>query len=244
MPDKKIVLEINNGEFGYSVGETQEMVASVSKIKIYEKEIVALIGKSGCGKTTILNTINGMAELLKGSVSLNGSRSTDNIRKQYIARTLQHFPMFHWLTVIQNLELAKKIRGITEDIDLYKILERFSVSKLKNRYPTNLSGGERSRCSLAQALIGKPKLILLDEPFSGLDSITKEEIATQAFDLAQEISAGVLFVTHDLYDACMFAQHAIILGGKPTRIVGEIDIAKTQNPTEKIRKILRKNEYA
>jgi ABC-type nitrate/sulfonate/bicarbonate transport system ATPase subunit len=125
------------------------------------------------------------------------------------------------LTVRQNLQRAAAIRGASAP-DTEKVLASFAAQELADRFPTSLSGGERCRASLSQALVGDPKVLLLDEPFTGLDVAAKRFVADHIFRVARSTGAGVIMVTHDLYDAVKYAGRVIVLGtGAPTRIVGE-----------------------
>jgi ABC-type nitrate/sulfonate/bicarbonate transport system ATPase subunit len=197
-------------------------VIGIDSLVIRPGERVALVGRSGCGKTTVLATIAGMIELISGELQFQGAPRDALWRARNTARTVQSFPLFHWLTVRQNLLLACRIRGVKpHHID--KILEQFAASKLANRFPKGLSGGERCRASLAQAVVADPNLLLLDEPFTGLDTIVKEDVAASLFEFARRTQIGVLLVTHDLNDAIEFSDRVLVLGGSPvTRVLAEV----------------------
>ena len=120
------------------------------------------------------------------------------------------------------MQLACQIRGVSgargDDI-----LLQLSASHLANLYPKQLSGGERCRASLAQSLVGIPKLLLLDEPFTGLDLLVKDDVARNVFSFAERYSISVILVTHDLEDAVHFSRRVLVLGKHPiTRIVADI----------------------
>lgn len=213
------MIEIEDAVFGYA----DVAVAGPISLKVSPKEVVAFVGPSGCGKTTILKTISGNLPLAGGQILLDSQKQNRLWLSQHLSRTLQNFPLFHWLTVEKNLRLACKVRKIS-GIDIDQVLNEFSALHLKDRYPTTLSGGECCRASLAQAMVTKPKVVLLDEPFSGLDLHVKEEIAEYLFSFARTHHSSVVFVTHDLHDACEYAKQVIVLGGKqPATIKSIID---------------------
>jgi ABC-type nitrate/sulfonate/bicarbonate transport system ATPase subunit len=184
-------------------------------------EVVALIGPSGCGKSTLLACLGGAYQARSGTVEFPGRDAY--AEQAYISRSVQGAPLLHWLTVRQNLELAAKIKGVSL-IDSDSVLARFAAEKLADRSPNTLSGGERCRASLSQAMVGEPKILLLDEPFTGLDVAVKRFVAQNIFSLARELGTGILMATHDLYDAVEYANRVIVLGGTtPARIVGELE---------------------
>jgi NitT/TauT family transport system ATP-binding protein len=233
------ILSISRASFGYAV----EPIVEIEKLEVQSHEVVALVGPSGCGKTTVLSTIAGMREPIAGSLEILGTPRAARWRAQHTARTVQGFPLFHWLTVRQNLELASKIRGMPGN-QVDGLLEQFSASHLANRYPKGLSGGERCRASLAQAAVASPKLALLDEPFTGLDSLVKEDVAGSLFAFAKNNRIGVLLVTHDMNDAVSYSQRVVVLGGvlggRPiARVLAEVDTSRS-SALETIQQLLRR----
>jgi ABC-type nitrate/sulfonate/bicarbonate transport system ATPase subunit len=202
------------------IGYEQKVVAFIDSLAVTTAEVVALIGPSGCGKSTLLATISGAMPSISGAIQIMGAPRTVEWRMQNVSRTLQNFPLLHWLTVKENLTLAAKIRGVAIQ-DVEGLLGLFQASHLAGKFPKTLSGGERCRASLAQALVSPPALLLLDEPFSGLDVAVKEQVANAVFNLVKERGIPVLYVTHDLLDACAFSNRIVILNkGTPTKVGG------------------------
>lgn len=196
-------------------------VLTIPRLEVNSSEVVAIVGRSGCGKTTLLASISGQHKQYEGSLIVSGRKAGDRGTLSAVSRTLQNFPLLHWLTVRENLALVAKIKNV-RNAHLDELLSRFSADQLAERYPHTLSGGERCRASLSQALLGDPDLLLLDEPFSGLDSMVKRTIAASLFRIARERGAGIIFVTHDLNDALEFSDRVVVLGGrKPATVVGE-----------------------
>lgn len=210
------MLKINELVVGYPT----KSLLNIEKLSVESGEIVALIGKSGCGKSTLFSTIAGHLEPLKGGFTLDGNKDILYI-KDNIALTLQGFPLFHWLTVLENLKMATKIKG-AKDIDFYSVLKQFNAEHIANDYPLQLSGGERCRASLAQAVLTQPSLLMLDEPFTGLDTITKNAISRNIFSFTQKNDTSVIMITHDIHDAISYAKKIIILGQKSDETLTEI----------------------
>ena len=198
---------------------------TVEKLDIKKGEIIAMVGLSGCGKTTLLLTIAGLIEPIAGEILFENSKNNAQYRRSKAAITLQNFPLFHWLTVRQNLQLAAKMRKL-KNIDYDNILSQCNALHLAKKYPRELSGGERCRASLSQALLINPCLLLLDEPFSGLDTMTKQEVSENIFEFARRHNTAVLFVTHDVHDVAENASRVLVLGknkdNNPTDICKEI----------------------
>jgi ABC-type nitrate/sulfonate/bicarbonate transport system ATPase subunit len=212
------LLWVQDVKFGYK----GISIIEIETLGVRPGERVSLVGPSGCGKTTVLATIAGSFEPISGHLRIQGTNRDSLWRARNTARTVQSFPLFHWLTVRQNLVLACRIRGVNP-YHVDNILEQFSASLIANRYPKGLSGGERCRASLAQAVVAAPKLLLLDEPFTGLDTIVKEDVAASLFEFARLTQLGLLLVTHDLNDAVEFSDRVLVLGGIPvTRVLAEI----------------------
>ena len=229
-------LVVRAAEFGHG----KRAVIRIDKMVLRQAERIGLVGPSGCGKTTFLAAVAGMSEPFRGDVEINGHARDAVWRAQNTARTLQSFPLFHWLTVRENLALACRIRRVT-DQRIDEILEQLSADHLAGKYPKQLSGGERCRASLAQAVIAKPKLLLLDEPFTGLDSLVKEDVASSIFAYAHAREIAVLLVTHDLYDAVNFTERVFVVGKQPvSEIVAEVE-TNAPDAGKRIRESLRAN---
>lgn len=224
------MIEIQKAEFGYP----GVVVAGPIDLSVAEKEIVAIVGPSGCGKTTILRTISGETPLLYGTVRLDGGEQDRGWRVRHLARTLQSFPLFHWLTVEENLRLAAQVRQAGY-VDVDQVLSEFSALHLKHKFPKVLSGGERCRASLAQAVLSQPKVLLLDEPFTGLDLHVKEEIAQRLFSFADSHKTSIVFVTHDLHDACEYAKRVVVLNGTTPATISTVVNPRDQSSHTLIR---------
>lgn len=211
------------------VGYAHTAIIGPIDLTVDRREVIAIVGPSGCGKTTLLRAISGDLSFSSGQMLIDGLQRDRAWASIYVARTLQNFPLLHWLTVEQNLLLAAKIKGIT-NLSVDDILIEFAALHLKTRYPKMLSGGERCRASLAQAVVSYPKVLLLDEPFTGLDLNVKEEIANHLFSFAQSHQSAIVFVTHDVYDACQYAHKVVVLNRRhPSTIIEVIDASAAQS---------------
>ncbi len=194
-------------------------------ISIIPGEFVALVGPSGCGKTTILNMISGFVRPTSGSVSYGG-----RARMVY-----QQDGLFPWLTVEENIALGlqhlsdgKERVGQLEEMIRFIRLEGF-----EKHYPHQLSGGMRQRVELARALAGDTDMLLMDEPFSALDYLTRLRMRRELALMLRERPRTVVLVTHDIEEAAQLADRVLVLSGRPATIQCElrIDLARPRDLT-------------
>jgi ABC-type nitrate/sulfonate/bicarbonate transport system ATPase subunit len=212
-------------------------IVELSHLAVATGEIVALVGRSGCGKTSLLRMIAGTDPGHEGEIRIDGIPATPAERVERTARTLQSFPLFHWLSVRGNLELAARVRGV-KAAEPDRVLREFSADQLASRMPKALSGGERCRASLAQAAMGRPRILMLDEPFTGLDTLVKDDVAQAILAFARALDACVIFVTHDLNDACRYARRIVVLAGREPSSLGEVVKSDGGGAEAQIREIL------
>lgn len=184
---------------------------------VYPDEIVALVGPSGAGKSTILNLISGLIKPDKGQVSISDE----------FGYMFQRDNLFSWRTVKKNVLLGLEIRGKIkkEDVDYTcDLLKKYGLEEFIDAYPTTLSGGMRQRVALIRTLALKPKLLLLDEPFSALDYITRLNLADDVYRIIKSEHKSALIVTHDISEAISFSDKIFVLSKRPARIIAKHDI--------------------
>lgn len=225
---------------GLSCGYNDQSVVTIPALTVDSAEVVAIVGRSGGGKTTFLSTLDGSLPPLSGEILMDGKPVRTSDLRKGVARTIQSFPLLHWLSVRGNLKLAARMKAVTlSDGEIERLMKQFAASHLIDRFPKEMSGGERARASLAQAAIGQPKLLLLDEPLTGLDPIVKTEVAEALFGFARTLGATVLFVTHDIHDAIHYSNRVAALSpGPPSRIVDVFDAAEP-NLEERLVSVLK-----
>ena len=183
-------------------------------------EIVVLVGPSGCGKTTILN-------LLSGHLS-NGS---GHIQREGIIRTVyQHDSLFPWLTVSENIAIGLRMieDAARRDKELSELIALVRLEDFKHHYPHQLSGGMRQRVELARVLAGDSDILLMDEPFSSLDYLSRLSMRRELIRLLEKRPRTVVFVTHDIEEAVQLADRVLVLSQRPTTICRELHINTTQ----------------
>jgi NitT/TauT family transport system ATP-binding protein len=199
---------------------------------IEEGSFVALVGPSGCGKTTLLKMIAGLIPISEGSILVDGLAST--LPPERMGMVFQQPAMLPWRTILKNLLLPSQITGKGREgaegraLDL---LRRVGLEGTGNKYPSELSGGMQQRVAIARSLIQNPDVLLMDEPFSALDAMTREDLGTLLEGLLVEAHKTVVFVTHSIPEAALLADRIIVLTPGPGTMVADIavNIARPRN---------------
>jgi sulfonate transport system ATP-binding protein len=186
--------------------------------------IAAVVGGSGCGKTTLLRLVAGLDQASGGRISVDDE--TISGPHPAVGIVFQESRLFPWLSVADNtgfglahLEKPARERRVTE------ILARVGLADHAGRWPRELSGGQQQRVAIARALVAKPKVALLDEPFSALDAFTRASLHDHLLALWQESRPTVVLVTHDVEEAVTLGDKVITMSPRPGRVYEEIDIA-------------------
>ena len=174
---------------------------------------LSVIGPSGCGKSTLLYLLAGLKQPERGRILLPGTR---------VAFILQDYGLFPWKTVRDNLSLPLKLRGDSparQREAVAAMLDELRLTGLEQRYPAALSGGQRQRVAVGRALITEPDVLLMDEPFSSLDAITREHMQNLVLDLWKARRPTCVLVTHDVAEAVFLGERIMVLHGRPARNV-------------------------
>jgi NitT/TauT family transport system ATP-binding protein len=199
---------------GLGIG-SYRVLANLS-FEVPRGQFVALVGPTGCGKSSVLNLVAGLLKPSAGLVYSNGS-PLDSLNRN-AAYMLQHDALLPWKTVLENIMLGPLLRGASKpeaSTDAKAWIERVGLRGLDGRYPSQLSGGQRKRVAMAQALINRLPILLMDEAFSALDVQTRALMENELLELWQELGATVLFVTHDLEEAIAMADRVLLFTAGP-----------------------------
>ena len=194
------MISIENLTVNYENDGSKCMALKNVSLTVPQGTVCAIIGPSGCGKSTLLKVMAGLIENYQGDVSING--------------------------VTDNIALGSKIRGDWSDAKQEKMLElikRLGISGLEKRYPQELSGGQRQRAGLARVFLLQPDILLMDEPFSALDAITREEMQEVFVDLWQQNAITTVLVTHYVEEAIYLGQKIIIMSANPGQVAAVIN---------------------
>lgn len=219
-------IEINGISKGYGEEWDWEDVLVDLSLEVQPGKLTAVIGPSGCGKSTLVNLIAGFERPNSGEIKLNGKRITGPAHDRMVV--FQETALMPWLTTYQNIVFGPKTRGEMSKAELHNeamgLLDKVGLREFKDKYPIQLSGGMQRRAELARAIINRPQLLIMDEPFRGLDAMTRELMQEFFLRLFEENRRTNLFVTSEVEEAIILADRLVILSNRPTRIREIIDI--------------------
>ena len=182
-------------------------------LAVGENEFVTLVGRSGCGKTTLLNIIAGLVEPTAGEVLVDGVPVTGPGRGKGVV--FQSKALFPWLTAIRNIAFGARSRGLDAAAcrrEAEELLALVGLAGYGDRYPAELSGGMQQRVAIARALAQDPQILLMDEPFGALDEITRIEMQDELLQVWSSRRKTVLFVTHSIVEALVLADRVVVMG--------------------------------
>ena len=203
---------------------TTEALRDIS-LTIREGEFVSLIGPSGCGKSTLLRLVNGLLPVTAGQVAVDGAPV--RAPHPHMAMVFQAPVLLPWATVLGNVlfPLSLKARVTPADRDhAHALLATVGLAGAEARRPHELSGGMQQRVAICRALVQRPRVLLMDEPFGALDALTREELSLELLDVWAGTGMTVLFVTHSIAEAVLLSDRVIALAARPGRIAEVIDI--------------------
>lgn len=187
-------------------------------------ETCAIIGPSGCGKSTLLKVLAGIIKKFEGTVEINGQAVMP--QKQKIGFIPQNYGLLPWKTIYENIRLGIKIKNKEAGEHAPKqaaMMQLLGLNGLEQRYPGELSGGQQQRVALARAFLLQPDLLLMDEPFSALDAMTREEIQNVFLEVWRKHSVSTVLVTHHVEEAVYLGRKIVILSASPGRVSKIID---------------------
>ena len=212
---------------------------------LYENQIISILGPSGIGKTTLLNIISGIDDEFYGSVNIKSSFSN---KKKNFSFSQSKDLLIPWKNVLDNAVFGLELSGIKKEKSYpiaKKLMTDFYLDGSECKFPHQLSKGMKQRVSLIRSFLTDRPVLLLDEPFSPLDSITRDDLQDWLINLLKKHNKSVVLVTHDIDEALKLSNKLIVLNNNPANIVDEIDINKKSNLVNlkvKIKGLLKRNE--
>jgi NitT/TauT family transport system ATP-binding protein len=189
-------------------------------LEVREGEFLSLLGPSGCGKSTVLRLLAGLSSPTNGTIDWRGERPE-------LGFVFQDPTLMPWSTVFSNVWLPLRFRGVSRADAQKRIdeaLDLVGLTGFANAFPRELSGGMKMRVSIARALVMRPALLLMDEPFAALDEITRTKLNDDLVALKCSLGATVVFVTHSVYESVALSTRIIVMAPRPGRVVAEISI--------------------
>ena len=222
---ESFAIEVRDVRKTYLSGRTSvEAVQSVS-LKIQKGEFVSILGPSGCGKSTLLMMVAGLETVTSGEIFLDGkqvrSPSAD------VGLIFQEPTLLPWKTTLENIVFPAKVLGkslapyVTR---AHQLMDAVGLHGFSDKRPRQLSGGMKQRAAICRSLINDPPFLFMDEPFSALDAITRDEMNDLLLQLWQQLDKTALFITHSIREAVFLSDRIIVMGARPSRIVADIKV--------------------
>jgi len=221
---------VTNVSKGYGVGPLHKQVLADCSFLLEKSKLSVLIGPSGCGKSTLVNVLAGYETPDCGKITLDGKNVSCPGPDRLVV--FQETALFPWMTTFENVSYGPRVqRKIPEEVyarETMKLLELVGLKDFKDKYPSQLSGGMQRRAELVRAMINQPKVMLMDEPFRGLDAMTRALMQEYYVRLFEEHKGTNLFVTSELEEAIFLADRLLILTNRPARVkkIIEVDLPR------------------
>jgi NitT/TauT family transport system ATP-binding protein len=230
------LLELSDVEKRYDNGT---LALEQVNLKVGQHEFVSLLGPSGCGKSTALKMIAGLSPVTAGSIVWSDSIG-DHAKD--ISFVFQEPTLMPWTKVFENVWLPLRLKGVSLETAkpmVNAVLEKVGLSQFAHVYPRELSGGMKMRVSIARAMITKPRLLLMDEPFAALDEMTRFKLNNDTLALWQAQQFTTIFVTHSVYESVYLSNRIIVMAARPGRIIADIAIDEPYPRTDSFRNTSR-----
>ena len=231
-------LHLENVEKRFPIPGKEDYIAVTDvELEIKENEIVSIIGHSGCGKSTLLNMISGLDAQTGGNIFLTGKEVKGPGPDRAVV--FQNHSLLPWLSVYQNIEMAvKKVMPELSSTELKERVESFvsmvNLDHAKDKLPGEISGGMKQRVGIARALAIKPKVLLMDEPFGALDSLTRANLQEHLMRIQQNVKNTVIIITHDVDEAVLLSDRVIMMTNGPKAKIGEILEVNLPRPRNRV----------
>ncbi|KTD83512.1 hypothetical protein UQ64_01880 [Paenibacillus etheri] len=218
-------LEVSGISKSFTHRRRETNVLNNVSLKVEQQEFVSIVGPSGCGKSTLFHMIGGLVKPDAGTILMNGKIVTG--QRGEISYMPQQPALFPWRTIEDNVLLAGEIKGTLRDgarEEARHWLAKVGLSGFEHAYPHMLSGGMQQRAAFLRALLAPQELMLLDEPFSALDALTRSEMQRWLLELWEENRRSVLFITHNIEEALLLSNRIYVFSGRPGSILHTVDV--------------------
>lgn len=208
-------------------------------LTVKQGDFVSLLGPSGCGKSTALRLIAGLIRQTSGSLNWEGGKHDDDLGVVFQEPTLMP-----WARVRDNVWLPLRLKGNSYRSSrdaVESALELVGLEEFKNAFPRELSGGMKMRVAIARAMVTRPRLILMDEPFAALDEITRQRMNSDLLAMRESIGCTVIFVTHSVFESVFLSDRIVVMAARPGRVIQELTVKVDGPRTAEFR---TSNEFA
>lgn len=234
----KKFLSLKNIEKRFYIPSKEDYIAVTDiNLEIQENEIISIIGHSGCGKSTLLNMISGLDTQSSGDIILENRHILGPGPERAVV--FQNHSLLPWLSVYKNIEMAvKKVMPELSKKELAQRVDQFvamvNLEHAKEKLPGEISGGMKQRVGIARALAIKPKVLLMDEPFGALDSLTRANLQEHLMRIQQNVKNTVIVITHDIDEAVLLSDRVVMMTNGPKATIGEILKVNLERPRNRV----------
>lgn len=238
-------IEIKNISLDYLNEDKDFRVLDNINLELSENDFICILGPSGCGKSSLLNVLAGFQKPTTGEIRINGKLHTNP--SSDVGVVFQHHNLFPWLSIEKNIEFGLKMKSIPKlerkklVSDYLKTVELEGSAKM---LPYQLSGGMKQRAAIARTLATNPKVILMDEPFSALDALTRENMQNHLHKIWKRTRKCIFFITHDVEEALLLGTRILVMHPKPGRIVIDIQnrLSQSNKSVDEVRQLKEFND--
>lgn len=228
MIDKKI--QMKNIKKVYQTKTGPLLAVDNINFMVEEGSIVTLVGPSGCGKSTIIKMLGGIINPTSGEIAYSKNIYKNGVPKEELKELgfiFQSSNLLPWFTVKKNLELPLKVFGLSGEKwnkNIHNLLEMVGLAEYKDAYPNELSDGMKQRIGVIRAMVHNPGILLMDEPFGSLDSITREQLDMELLSIWDKTKKTIVFITHNITEAVLISSRVLVMDTNPGNIVEKINI--------------------
>ncbi|WP_379128128.1 ABC transporter ATP-binding protein [Paenibacillus sp. sgz500958] len=218
-------LEVQNVTKTFTAHRRKTEVLNQVSLTVEPQEFVSILGPSGCGKSTLFHIIGGLEKPDSGIIRMNGVEVTG--QRGHISYMPQQPALFPWRTIEDNVMLAGEIKGVSQDNargEARSWLSKVGLVGFEKAYPHMLSGGMQQRAAFLRAMLAPQELMLLDEPFSALDALTRSEMQQWLLELWEENRRSVLFITHNIEEALLLSSKIYVFSGRPGSVLQTVNV--------------------
>jgi NitT/TauT family transport system ATP-binding protein len=211
-------ISLKSVSFSYGNGNEKREIFENLNIDIKPGEFVSIIGPSGCGKSTLIKLIGGLLTESSGSIGVDDKSNIEARTSQMFSFVFQKPILLPWRSVKKNIELPVELMGNDNKNKVLELLKMVGLEDSEDLYPHQLSGGMQQRVAIARALSYNPKILLMDEPFSAVDELTRKTLNKELLRIWEQTGVTILFVTHSISEAMMLSDKVIVLSKAPATI--------------------------
>jgi NitT/TauT family transport system ATP-binding protein len=230
---RPVVLSLRDLQKTFETKDGSHVAFERLSLDVHRREFICIIGPSGCGKSTLIRIVAGLEDSSGGEILVDGRPVSGPGPDR--GMVFQGYTLFPWRTVRQNVMFGLEMQGkgaSIADVEARQWLDIVGLGKFEKSYPHELSGGMKQRVAIARALANEPRILLMDEPFGALDALTRCKMQNYLMQIWKKVEVTILFITHDLEEACFLADRIIVMGANPGRVLEVI-----QNPVPRPRSL-------